>query len=124
LPGWAKASSPRELLGNVRTAARAYARYKELHGTIRLGNRTMIEALHRAMTTNRYDIKRERMPDSPDEYTDYRITTVKRIIGDYREAAQRQLLRENPELHKAVVVDKRNRAAAKRGKLDQLQSIF
>ena len=116
--------APAEAIGNVLLNTEQYSRLKELHGTVRLSNRTMSESLDRVMSSDKYDINRERTPDGPDELTDHRMTAVKKVVETYRRAAQLALLKEDTTLHQAYVTDKRNVRMAKRGKYDELQSLF
>jgi predicted RecB family endonuclease len=68
------------------------ARFRELHGTIKLNGRNMIEALNRTMESDAF----QRYPQGDERATE----ALNKVILNYRSAAKKQLLREFPELGK------------------------
>lgn len=90
---------PIDEIDGVELTGEQYSRYLQLHGTLRLSNRTMYEELERVMGTSSYDINRERYPDAPtDDIDDPRLKKINRIITRYRRAAKAQLKREDADL--------------------------
>lgn len=122
---------PSKEFRGVRLTPAQYSRLNQLHGTIRISGRTMLETLEAVMQSPAYDIKRERVDDSmrPDGVVDHRIAIIQRVIGAYRLAAIRQLLAEDEELRKAVYSERLENAVWKSGDpakieaLEQLQEM-
>jgi hypothetical protein len=90
--------APTSVLEGVKLDAEQFSRYKELHGTVRLGGKTMSETLERLFASPGYDRGREHMGDSLYKQTGPREKAVNRIITLYREMAQHKLRKEYPEL--------------------------
>lgn len=90
--------APTSVLDGVKLDAEQFSRYKELHGTVRLGGKNMSETLERLFASPGYDRERKRMGDPLYRQTGPREKAVNRIITLYREAAQHKLRKEYPEL--------------------------
>lgn len=117
-------TAPQRKIGNVELSGEQYSRLLELHGTARIGRYTMHQRLDRLMDSYAYDFNRERIADSPQEYRSPRIQMVREVIRDYREQAERQLLREFPELAQAVRQDAQNQLLVNRGRAGEIQRII
>lgn len=106
---------PAKEIRGVELTSEQYSRFTELHGTIRIGGKTMEQALQQLINSPAYDKERRRMQDPEEGMQGPRSTRVNRIIDRYREAAKRQLQREDPELNAAIIQQARNKRLAKRG---------
>lgn len=91
-----------------------YERYVELNGTIRIGRRTMYQALEHLFDREAYDIGRERAADTSDPSTNPRIKLIQKVITQYREAAKMQLMREFPEIRQQVVTRRLQESSQRR----------
>lgn len=98
----------RQIGQGVELSNAEYSELCKLHGTVRIGGKTLIEALHQLINSPQYDRYRERLLDTPDERESYRATLVNKVIGQYREYAKYELQRRHPEL-----IQKRNEAFRK-----------
>lgn len=111
--------APLKTLGGVRLSSEQYSRLNELHGTIKLGGKTMEERLHKLFTSPTYDLERNTRLDAPDGLPGPRSKAVEKIINGYRDAAQAQIRKEFPELNTAIREKEAAQWAAKRGKLNK-----
>jgi len=101
---------------STRSGQQAYDRWLELHGTVRVGGRTLREALLREINSRGYQ---RLSPASTEDYDSPRIRQLREVIATYREAAYRQLLREAPELDRASRLDFANKQALRMGRSAQ-----
>lgn len=118
---------PAKTMGAIDLTPQQYARLNQLHGTVKVRGKTMMEALQQEMETPRYDIKRERMIDAPDQFSDYRTKRVQTIMGVYRDAAKKTLLDENAQpggLKDQVRAQKQAQAKAYRGNMQDAQDFL
>lgn len=83
----------------------AYDRWLELHGTVKVGGRTMQENLERVIEGNRY----QRYRSDTDEGLDAKTSEIRRWIGRHRKMAERHVREEYPELDAAMKKDQRDR---------------
>lgn len=88
----------------------AYDRWQELTGTVKVGGKTLTEALHKAINGRTY---RERMTDGDTQLGGSRADALRSIIGAYRTAAERQLRREDRDLDLAMKQGRHRAALAK-----------
>lgn len=114
-------SAPLKTIMNrqVELTSAQYSRLLELHGTLRLGRYTMQERLDRLISSDRYQKAAERRID-PDQY---RIELVRDIISDYRDAATKQLIREDADLQGKVQEARRTNGLRLRGSLSALNPL-
>ena len=87
----------------------AYARLNELTAQPKSGP-SLVKSLEKLVSSKEY----QKAPDGDGEAPGTKLWMMKKIITSYRTAAYASLLRENPELAKAVTENKRKAAAAYR----------
>jgi len=110
----------RRIYGNNELTPQQYSRLLELHGTIKIQGKTLYERLDELFKSKKYDINRERFDDPPLGMDGGpRAETVKKIITAYRNAAKKQLLREDRDLLAKVEATRRRNTAIKKGALTQ-----
>lgn len=108
----------RRIYGNNELTPQQYSRLLELHGTIKLQGKTLYERLDELFKSKKYDINRERFDDPPlGMEGGPRAEVVKKIITAYRNAAKKQLLREDRDLLAKVEATRRRNTAIKKGAL-------
>lgn len=92
----------------------AYDRWLELHGEVKLGSRgTLRKAMSRLIESPAY----KKVPaKSTDDLKSPRVNMIDNVIGDYRAAAWRQLLKEFPELGEAQRARTQQKANLLRGR--------
>ena len=71
----------RNLTPRLELSPKQYDRFLELHGTIKLGGKTLKDRLQHEMEKDTYDIDRSRVPDGVGDFDDHRVTIVGRIIS-------------------------------------------
>ncbi len=113
----------RNLTPRLELSPKQYDRFLELHGTIKLGGKTLKDRLQHEMEKDTYDIDRSRVPDGVGDFDDHRVTIVGRIISGYRKAAKNKLLREDRELLSAFRQDKRMERQIKSGRNPGIQAL-
>jgi hypothetical protein len=93
------------------TAGRqAYDRYVQLQGEVKIGGKTLPEALTRTIDSDRYKSLPD--PEGPQDTFNGKVRAVQEVIGRYREAAAQQLIREFPEIRQMKnALDQRRRDA-------------
>jgi hypothetical protein len=94
----------------------AYDRWLELHGQVKIGGRTLKEAMTREIKSKAYQ---KLTPITNQDYESPRIRQLRQVITEYREAAYRQLLKESPELRNAMRIDFANKRALRMGRSAQ-----
>lgn len=100
----------------------AYDRYLELSGELRIGGKTLEQALDREIRSRSYQRMAE--PLDPSEENP-KISALKKIITKYRGRAYKQLLREFPNLRQAEKVLTQNRINRRLGRDQQtIQNIL
>jgi hypothetical protein len=111
---------PRETRGQIDLTAMnmpngqmAYDRWLELHGEVKVGGKTLRQALLRTIDSRSYQ---KLSPQSTEDYDSPRVRVLRGILSQYREAAYRQLLKESPELRSAEKIDQENRRALRQGR--------
>lgn len=107
--------APPKQLEGVGLNAAQYSRLCELHGTVKIGGKTMQQALERLINSPGYDKNRDQHPDALEGMPNPRATKVNKIIDRYRKQAARELKREDAELQHAVLEEEIRRKASKRG---------
>lgn len=70
----------------------------------------LAEAMEKVISSEAY----QKAPDGDGEAKGTKLWMLRSVVSKYREAAYKTLLRENPDLHKAVTENKRKAAAAYR----------
>lgn len=100
--GPAITGKPSARVRGVEIDKRLYSRLCELHGTVKLGGRTMHETLRALFDSPGYDIKREHLKDGIYGQDTPRTQAVNKIIDAYRQVAEAMLIRENPELWEQI----------------------
>ena len=85
----AKLGGPSRTQNGVRLSDEQYSRLCELHGTLKIGGLTLMQALEREARSAAY----QRVPEG-----DARMKELNSVIGKYRMEARNRLKREFPEL--------------------------
>lgn len=85
----AKLGGPARTQNGIRLSDEQYSRLCELHGTLKIGGLTLMQALERKVRTTAY----QRLPKG-----EQRMKELNALIGKYRIQARNQLKREYPEL--------------------------
>lgn len=120
-----RVGAPSKSLGGVELDAAQYSRLCELHGTIKIGGKTLHESLTEAMRGYRYDLRREHTPDMPGgDLSNPRSLLVEEIIRDYRRRAQEQLKRESPELQEATARQWQVKVSARKGDAGRVKELL
>lgn len=88
-------SAPTRKQDGTELTSEQYARFNELHGTLKIRGMTLYERLGSTIDSDRYQ-SFSKMADDP--ATDPRVKVLSSIISSYREAAKAQLYKEYPEL--------------------------
>jgi len=107
----------RKIRGGVELTPEQYSRLNELHGTVKIGGKTMHERLGDLFASERYDVRRERVDDPPIGMEGPRAEAVNKVIRAYRKAATDQLLREDRALVMDVEKARRTAKLAEKGRL-------
>lgn len=81
----AKLGGPSRTMSSQRLTDEQYSRLCELHGTLRIGGKNLMEALESTVRTSAY----QALPEG-----DERMKELNSVIGEYREIARDQLRRE------------------------------
>lgn len=110
--------------GQLDLTPQQYERYNELHGTVKIGGKTMMDRLRDVIGSPGYDAERKNMPDIPDGTIDPRTKMVQRVITQYRETAKNALINEDATLKQAYTSGKQQRFMAMRGQMRQLGSLL
>ena len=85
----------------------AYDKWVEMHGTVKIAGRTLKEEVARVIASKDY---REKMTDGNLEDNGARMKTLSAIFGAYRERAEYELMKANPEIAAAFQAEKRKKA--------------
>ena len=108
---------PDTRIGNVELSGPQYAELNRLIGTIRGENgMNLMQSLEAFMGTtgkNGYNLDPNRKYN--ENYDDWRVEGVKKIIRGYKDAGRKVLLQTNPDLLQAFVEDKINKASVMGG---------
>lgn len=119
---------PAQKVEGVEIDKALYSRLCELHGTVKLGGMTMHEALEKAIQSSAYDLKREHLPDGDYGADTPRSKVINKIIGRYREVAEKKLILEHPELmdkiKKAYILKQSNKAGLDSERGDKKRSLM
>jgi hypothetical protein len=93
-----------------------YSRLCQLHGTVKIGGKTLYEAVKSLMQSPQYDFNEEHHKHSLiGENESYKGKLVNRLIDRYRREAERRLVKEQPELLQKLKEAKVNSYRNKRG---------
>jgi hypothetical protein len=103
----------------------AYDRYQELAGTVKVNGRNLMEDLKQLISSDRY----KSMPDPATLPEDIRSSSgraqmIQSIIGLHRQVAQRQLLKEFPEITKTQQVIHQQRIDSRRPTSPVIQRLL
>ena len=105
---------PDTRIGNVELTGPQYAELNELIGTIRAeSGMNLMQSLKAFMSTPEYNLDPNRKYN--ENYDDWRVEGVKKIIRGYKDAGRKVLLQSNPDLLQAFVEDKVNKASVMAG---------
>ena len=105
---------PDTRIGNVELNGPQYAELNKLIGTIKSGNGlTLMQSLQAFMKTPEYNLDPNRKYN--ENYDDWRVEGVKKIIRAYKDAGRKTLMATNPDLMQAFVEDKINEASVMSG---------
>jgi len=116
--------APSRIIGDVQLDTKQYSRLLELHGTVRIGRRTLYEALEHEINKVTYDKDRAVQADVFEDPSDNpRVQAIQRIISRYRDKAKRELLSEYPEIANTVRENKRVAVTARREKLQGIAAL-
>lgn len=111
---------PAKRLKGIELSSAQLSRLQELHGTIRVGGKTMYETLEELFNSSDYDLHRRLLADPPDKENGPRSLAIRRIINTYRQAAQDALIDEDAELEALIRQSDFQRVASRRGKMTTL----
>lgn len=111
---------PSEKIHGTELTGSQYSRLNELHGTLKIGGKTMYEAMGELINSPEYDLERQFLGDPPDKESGPRARMLKKLIRTYRNAAQRALLSEDTELAAEVRKSDFQRMASRRGQMTNL----
>ncbi|WP_142850676.1 hypothetical protein [Telmatospirillum sp. J64-1] len=89
---------------NMELNARDYDAFMEIYNTIQIGGRTLEEALDRVIRSPAY----QKAPDGDPDYPESKAERLQRVMNAYRQAAQREFLKQNPEALEAWKIDRYN----------------
>ena len=119
-------AKPEKTLHGIELSGEQYSRLNELHGTLRIGGKTMHESLSALFNSTDYDRSRSVLGDPPDKESGPRAVATRRVISAYRKLAQDTLIDENSELAMQVRQHDFQRQASKRGAMtgDNQQSLL
>jgi hypothetical protein len=105
---------PDTKIGNVELTGPQYAELNRLIGTLKGANgKTLMKSLEDLMKTDEYNLDPNRKYN--ENYDDWRVTTVKGILRNYKDAGRKVLLQSNPELLQEFIEDKVNKASVMSG---------
>lgn len=107
--------APLETLHGVKLSGEQYSRLLELHGTTRIGGKTLHETLQALIESPGYDVERVIRGDPPDAERGPRATALRRIIAVYRQKAQNELLDGDADLRRLVRQHDYQRAMSRSG---------
>lgn len=92
-------STPTRKVGDAELSSDEYAEYCRLHGKVKIGGKTMYEALRTVVMSNQYDAARLRSNDPNSfELDERRAEALRKIVMSYRKEARAELLRKYPHL--------------------------
>lgn len=96
---------PAKTLGGIdltlvksKTGQSAYDRFQELHGEVKLGGKTLEQSLDHLIQQPQYQALPE--PVGTMDQLNPRVKKIQEVIARYRQAAQRVLLREFPDIQR------------------------
>jgi hypothetical protein len=115
---------PQDTIGNVKLTPEQYARYLQLHGTMKVGGMTMHDRLAQQMNSQEYKSRNAPGFGTTYDKDSYQYQVVQKVVGKYRLAAKRELGREFPDLRKQIRLDEQNAANAARGDLQKIQDLL
>ena len=95
-------TGPDRKIGGVTLSPAMYQDWNRLTGTVRIGGKTLKEALAAEMQNPGYDIARDRVPDgatTPSE--SHRVKALAPVIAAYKQVARAELFGLHPELFDA-----------------------
>jgi hypothetical protein len=100
----------------------AYDRWMELNGTVKVGGKTLGEALNSLITSDYYK-SLPKFSEEDIEFTNPRVRAVQRVLGRYRSVSLRETLREYPELAEAQAEFRRRQHVANTQGLEGLTAL-
>jgi hypothetical protein len=113
-------AAPREVRNGVdlttimnRGGQSAYDRWMELHGQVKLGNRTLRDAMLKTIRSKEYQ---RLSPETTDMYDSPRVRVMRSLVERYRKAAFKQVMDEFPEVAQGVQRDFAIKRAMKMGR--------
>jgi len=98
----------------------AYDRWLQLHGSVRIGGRTLRQELRKTIRSTDYQ---RLTPQSTSSQDSPRIQAIQTIISRYRDEAYDQMVQEFPELERAINDAIRQRQATLEGRGAQFDSF-
>lgn len=108
------------------TGQDAFDRLQELHGQVKVGGKTMADALGQLIGSNRY--QQFPQPQYAGDMNNPRVQAVQATISRYRDAATRQMLREYPQveqqyrqIHQQILQQRLTPTLAKLAQSQQVQ---
>jgi len=113
-------AAPREVRSGMdltkmvgRNGQTAYDRWMELHGQVKIGNKTLRESMLRLIRSKEYQ---RLSPDTTDMYDSPRVRVMRSVVEKYRRAAFKQVMNEFPEVAGGVQRDFAIKRAMKNGR--------
>ena len=99
----------------------AYDRWQELHGQVKVGGKSLRQALTQLIKSRQYQMM---SPETTDMYESPRVRALRQVVEKYRSAAFTQLMREIPEVRQGVDRDFAVKRALKTGRpVDELMAL-
>jgi hypothetical protein len=79
----------------------AYDRYQQLTGEVQVAGKTLPQTLDKLVNSKWY--QDQPAPGKDGDTTNARVRAVQGVLGDYREAARKKLVKEYPEIQQTVL---------------------
>lgn len=108
---------PDRKIGEIELSTEMYQDWNRLMGSVKIGGRTLTERLQRVIESDRYDLKRERIPDGiGDPSESHRVRMIAEQLMRYKEKAKQELMDIHPDLRDAHFAYKKFKRKAEGGK--------
>ena len=85
-------------IGQIPLTPQQQSEYARLHGTVTIDGKTVMEALETLFQSQEYDMERKTLPDTKDSVENPRRRMIDKVVGQYRNLARKELLKDNPTL--------------------------
>jgi len=106
-------SQPPKKYKGIEFTSEQYSELCRLHGTVKIGGKTMEEALVELFNSQRFDRKGERYSLDEDPISGPRAAMMREVVERYRKRAINQLMRDDPTIYESIKQVKREKALSK-----------